>query len=160
MQYFGSQFFHFFRSGITTTCGGLTLRQRFPYILGTTSGFYLTQCTRETIPHPIQNIITLFMAFVPANQNILPWATLHFTMLHHCISSVLCCKPNTHFMQGPKNDYTHAYSHPLSNLLSFQSPFWSLSVFSSAPFPILHSHPIASNKSAAHYLNFPLNMLL
>ena len=35
--------FPFFRSGITPACGGLTLRQRFPYILGTTSGFYLTQ---------------------------------------------------------------------------------------------------------------------
>ena len=50
-------------------------------------------------------------------------------MLHHRISSVLCCNQNTHFMQGPKNDYTHAYNHPLSNLLSSQSPFWSLSVF-------------------------------
>ena len=49
--------------------------------------------------------------------------------LHHCISSVLCCNQNTHFTQSPKNDYTHIYSHPLSNLLSFQSPFWSVSVF-------------------------------
>ena len=47
----------------------------------------------------------------------------------HCISSMLFCKPNNHFAQGPKNDYTHAYSHALSNLSSLQSPFWSLSVF-------------------------------
>ena len=73
--------------------------------------------------------MTLFITFAPGNQNILAWATLHFAMLHHCISSVLCCNQNTHFMQGPKNDYTHAYSHPLSNLSSLQSPFWSLSVF-------------------------------
>ena len=73
--------------------------------------------------------MTLNLTFAPTNQNILAWATLHFAMLHHCISSVLCCNQNTHFMQGPKNDYTHAYSHPLSNLLSSQSPFWSLSVF-------------------------------
>ena len=73
--------------------------------------------------------MTLFITFEPTNQNILTWVTLYFAMLHHCISSVLCCKPNTHFVQGPKNDYTHAYSHPLSNLLSSQLPFWSLSVF-------------------------------
>ena len=73
--------------------------------------------------------MTLFITFVSANQNILAWATLYFAILHHCISSVLCCKPNTHFVQGPKNDYTHTYSHPLSNLLLFQLPFWSLSVF-------------------------------
>ena len=42
-QSFGSQFFLFFRSGITPTCGRLTLKQRFPYILGTTSGFNPTQ---------------------------------------------------------------------------------------------------------------------
>ena len=50
-------------------------------------------------------------------------------MLHHCISSVLCCKPNIHVVQSPKSDYTHAYSHPLSNLSPLQSPFWSLPVF-------------------------------
>ena len=75
-------------------------------------------------------------------------------MLHHCISSVLCCKPNTHFMQGPNNDYTHAYSHPMSNLLSCQSPFWSLSVFLFINFPNLHAHLIASSKSVANYMNF------
>ena len=41
-QIFGSQFFQFFRSGITPACWGLTLRRRFPYILGTTSDFNLT----------------------------------------------------------------------------------------------------------------------
>ena len=78
--------------------------------------------------------MTLNLLFAPTNQNILAWETLHFAMLHHCISSVLCCNQNTHFMQGPKNDYTYAYSHPLSNLLSFQSPLWSLSVFWSLNF--------------------------
>ena len=73
--------------------------------------------------------MTLNLTFAPANQNILAWATLHFAMLHHCIGSVLCCNQNTHFMQGPENYYTHAHSHPLSNLLSSQLPFWSLSVF-------------------------------
>ena len=73
--------------------------------------------------------MTLFITFAPANHNILAWLTLHFAMLHQCTSSMLYCKPNTHSMQGHKNDYTHTYSHPLSNLLSFQSPFWSLSDF-------------------------------
>ena len=81
-------------------------------------------------PHPNQNMMTLTLTFVPTYQNILTWVTLRFAILHHCISSVLCCNQNTHFTQGPKNDYTHAHSHPLSNLLSSQSPFWSLSVFS------------------------------
>ena len=84
----------------------------------------------KMIPHPTQNTMTLSLTFVPSNQNILTWATLHFAMLHHCISSVLCCNQNTHFMQGSKIDYTHAYSHPLLNLLSCQTSFWSLSVFS------------------------------
>ena len=53
-QIFGSQFFHFFRSGITPACGGLTLRQRFPYILGTTSGFYLTRHKRGQV-HTLLN---------------------------------------------------------------------------------------------------------
>ena len=73
--------------------------------------------------------MTLFITFVPSYQYILAWATLHFPVLHHCISSVLFCKPNTHSVQGPKNNYTQAYSHPLSNLLPLQSLFWSLSVF-------------------------------
>ena len=97
-------------------------------------GYYLSflpdPAQERMSPHHMQNMMTLFMTFVPANQNILAWATLHFALLHHSISSVLYCKPNTHFVQGPKNDYKHACSHPLSNLLSFQSPFWSLSVFS------------------------------
>ena len=37
-------------------------------------------------PHPTQNIMTLNLTFVPANQNSLAWATLHFAILHHCIS--------------------------------------------------------------------------
>ena len=73
--------------------------------------------------------MTLFITFSPSYQYILAWATLHFSMLHHCTSSVLCCKPNIHCAQGPNNYYTNAYSHPLSNLLSIQSPFWSLSGF-------------------------------
>ena len=73
--------------------------------------------------HPTQNIMTLTLTFAPENQNILTWATLHFAILNHCISSVLSCSQNTHFMQSPKNDYTHAYNHSLSNLLSFQLPF-------------------------------------
>ena len=73
--------------------------------------------------------MTLFISFVPSYHYILAWATLHFPVLQHCISSVLCCKPNNHYVQGPNNDYTHAYSHPLSNLSSLQSLFWSLSVF-------------------------------
>ena len=73
--------------------------------------------------------MTLFITFAPATQNTLAWATLHSTMLHHFISSMLCCNQNTNFTQGPKNDYTHTYSHPLLNLLSCQSPFWSLSDF-------------------------------
>ena len=84
----------------------------------------------RTIPHPNQNIMTPTLTFAPTNQNILAWATLHFALLHHCIGSMLSCSQNTHFMQGPKSDYTHAYSHSLSNLLSCQLPLWSLSVFS------------------------------
>ena len=91
---------------------------------------FLPNPTQERMsPHPIQNIMTLFIAFVPTNQNRLDWVTLHSSVLHHCISSVLYCKPNTHFVQGPKNDYTQAYSHLLSNFLPCQLPFWSLSVF-------------------------------
>ena len=52
-------------------------------------------------PHPTQNIMSFFVTFAPAIQNILAWATLHSLVLHHCISSVLCYKPNTHFAQGP-----------------------------------------------------------
>ena len=81
------------------------------------------------IPHPTQNITTLTLTSAPTNQNTLAWATLHFAILYHCISSVLCCNQNTNFMQGPKNGYTHTYSHPLSNLSSSQLPAWSLSVF-------------------------------
>ena len=82
------------------------------------------------------------------NQNILAWATLHFAILHHCISSVLSCNQNTHCAQGPKSDYTHAYSHPLSNLLSFQLPLWSLSVFSLIIFLvfILAQLPLANRR--------------
>ena len=93
-------------------------------------GFQPHPAQERTNPHPIQNILTLTLTFAPANQNILAWATLYFIILHHCIGSVLSCSQNTHFMQGPKSDYTHAYNHSLSNLLSFQLPFWSLSVFS------------------------------
>ena len=84
----------------------------------------------RTNPHLTQNIMTLTLTFAPTNQNILAWATLHFAILHHCISNVLYCNQNTHCAQGPKSDYKHAYSHPLSNLLLFQSLIWSLSVFS------------------------------
>ena len=73
--------------------------------------------------------MTLFISFAPSYQYILAWATLHFSMLHHCISSVLCCKLNNHCAQGPSNDYTHAYSLPPSNLSSLQSLCWSLLVF-------------------------------
>ena len=84
----------------------------------------------RTSPNPTQNITTLTLTFAPTNQNILAWKTFHFAMLHHCISSILSCKQNTHCVQGPKSDYTHAYNHSLSNFSSLQSPFWSSSVFS------------------------------
>ena len=80
--------------------------------------------------HFTQNIITLTLTFGHANQNILTWATLYFAILHHCISSVLSRNQNTHYAQGPKSDYTHAYNNSLSNLSSFQSPFCSSSIFS------------------------------
>ena len=70
------------------------------------------------------------LTFSPANQNILAWATLHFAILHHCISSMLSSNQHTHCAQGPKSDYTHVYNHYLSNLLLCYSPFWSSSVFS------------------------------
>ena len=35
--------------------------------------------------------MTLSLTFAPVNQNILAWMTLHFAILHHCISSVLSC---------------------------------------------------------------------
>ena len=101
--------------------------------------------------------MTLFISFAPSYQYILAWATLHYPMLHHCISSVLCCKPNNHCAQGPKNDYTHAYSHPLSNLSSLQSPFWSLSVFWLLIFLTFTCHPSASIELAVYYMNFHLN---
>ena len=109
---------------------GLHMRQRFPYKLGTSSCFNLTRHKKGRFHNLTQNIMTLNLTFSPANQNILAWATLHFAILHHCISSVLSCNQNTHCAQGPKSDYTHAYNHSLSNLLSCQSPFWSSSVFS------------------------------
>ena len=120
-------------------------------------GFQPHLAQERTSPHPTQNIMTLNLTFAPTNQNILAWATLHFAMLHHCISSVLCCNQNTHFMQGPKNDYTHAYSHPLSNLLSSQSLLEPVS-FLVTKFPGLHPCPIASGKSVAYYWNFHQNM--
>ena len=123
-------------------------------------GFQPHLAQERMSPHPTQNIMTLNLTFAPTNQNILAWATLHFAMLHHCISSVLCCNQNTHFMQGPKNDYTHAYSHPLSNLLSSQSPLLEPVSFLFTKFPGLHLCPIASSKLAAHYWNFHLNMPL
>ena len=49
IQSFGSQLFLFFRSGIMPTCRGLTLRQGFPYILGTTLGFNLTRCKKGQV---------------------------------------------------------------------------------------------------------------
>ena len=79
---------------------------------------------------PYSKHIDLFLTFTPANQNILAWASLHFSMLQHCISSMLWCNQNARYMQGPKNNYTHAYSHPQSNLLSSQSFFCSFLVFS------------------------------
>ena len=100
--------------------------------------------------------MTLVISFAPSYQYILAWATLHYTMLHHCISSVLCCKPNSHCVQGPKNDYTHAYSHPLSNLfitpIAFLEP---VSFFTKIP--ILLAQPIAPSKSVAYFMNFHLN---
>ena len=89
-------------------------------------GFLPHPAQEKMNPHPTQNIMTLNLSFAPENQNILTWATLHCAMLHNCFSSVLCCNQNIHFMQGPINNYTHAYSHPLSNLLSSQLPFWRL----------------------------------
>ena len=129
MQIFGSQFLHFFRSGITSTCRGLTLRQRFSLYIGYYLGFQPHPAQERTSTHPTQNIMTLNLTFALENQNILAWATLYFAVLHHCISSVPCCNQNTHFMQGPKTDYKPIYSHPLSNLLSSLMPFWSLLVF-------------------------------
>ena len=102
----------------------------FSLHIGYYLGFQPHLAQERMSPHLTQNILTLTLIFLPENQNILAWTTLHFAILHHCTSSVLCCNPNTHFTQGPKSDYTHAYNHPLSNLLSYQSPFWSLSVFS------------------------------
>ena len=120
-------------------------------------GFQPHLAQDRTIPHPNQNILTLNLTFSCINHNILAWATLYFAILHHCISSVLSCNQNTYFTQGPKSDYKHAYNHSLSNLLSCQPPFWSLSVFLFTKFPGLHPCPIASSKSAAHYLNFHQN---
>ena len=97
--------------------------------IGYCLGFQTHLAQERTSLHPTQNIMTLFITFAPTNQNTLAWATLHSSVLHNYISSMLCCKPNTHFVQVPNNDYTHAYSNPLSNLSSCQSPFWSLSVF-------------------------------
>ena len=86
-------------------------------------GFLPHSAKERIIPRPTKYIINLFISFAPSYQYILAWVTLHFPVLHHCISSVLCCKPNNHCVQGPKNDYAHAYSHPLSNLSSLQSLF-------------------------------------
>ena len=98
--------------------------------------------------------MTLFITFVPSYQYILAWATLHFPVLHHCINSVLCCKSNIHSAQGPKNDYTHAYNHPLSNLSPLQSLFLEPVSFLIINFPNFHSHPIASIELAVYYMNF------
>ena len=87
-------------------------------------GYYLVfqphLAQERTSPHFVQNIMSLTLTFAPINQIILAWETLHFAILHHCISSVLCCNQNTHCVQGPKSDYTYAYNHSLSNLLSCQ----------------------------------------
>ena len=92
--------------------------------------------------------MTLFITFAPSYQYILAWATLHFPVLHHCISSVLCCKPNNHCAQGPKNDYTHAYIHPLSKPFITPITFLEPVSFLVINFPILLAHPIASIKLA------------
>ena len=103
--------------------------------------------------------MTLFITFAPLYQYILAWVTLHFPVLHHCISSVPCWKPNNHIAQGPKNDYTHTYSHPLQ---TFTTPIAFLEhvSFFIIPFPIFHSQPIASITLAANYMKFHLNMFL
>ena len=98
--------------------------------------------------------MSLFITFATTNQNILAWVTLHSSVLHHCISSVLCCKPNTHFAQGPNNDYKQTYSHSLSNLYIIPNAFLEPVNFYSTNFPSLHAHPIASSKSAANYMSF------
>ena len=63
--------------------------------------------------------MTLTLTFAPVIQNMLAWATLHFAILHHCISSVLSCNQNTYCVQGPNSDYTHRLEAFLeSNLLT------------------------------------------
>ena len=150
MQSFGSQFFHFFRSGIIPCLRRAYTEAEVSLHIGYYLGFQPHPVQERTIPHPNQNIMTLTLTFVPENQNILAWVTLHFAILHHCINSMLSCSQNTHFMQGPKSDYTHAYNHFLSNLLSCQLPFWSLSVFSLLGFPGLHPCPIAPLTNRRH----------
>ena len=81
-------------------------------------GFQPHPAQERMSPHLTQNILTLTLNFAPANQNIPAWAALHFAILHHCISSVLSYSQNTHFTQGPKSDYMHAYNHSLLNILS------------------------------------------
>ena len=92
-------------------------------------GFQPHPVQERTSPYPTQNIMTLTLTFAPKYPNILAWVVLHFALLHHCIGSMLSCSQNIHFVQGPKSDYTHPYNYSLSNLLSCQSPLWSLSVF-------------------------------
>ena len=98
--------------------------------------------------------MTYFITFSPSYQYILSWETLHFPVLHHCIGSVLCCKPNIHSAQGPKNDYTHAYGHPLSNSFTTSIAFLEPVSFLIINFPNFHSHPIASTELSVYYINF------
>ena len=129
MKFFGSQIFPFLQKWHHTYLQRAYTEAEVSLHIGYYLGFLPHLEQERTSPHPTQSIMTLFITFEPANQNILAWATLHSLVLHHCISSMLYCKPNTHFVQDPNNDYTHAYKPTLSNLLSCQLPFWSLSVF-------------------------------
>ena len=54
--------------------------------------------------------MTLFITFAPENYNILAWATLHFSVLYHCISSVLCCNQKLILIKALKMTiHTHIF---------------------------------------------------
>ena len=119
-QSFGSQFFLFLQKWHHAYLQRAYTKAEVSLHIGYYLGFQPHLAQERTIPHPTQNIMTLTLTFAPDKSKHTRLGNFTLCNLHHCISSVLCCNQNTHFMQGPKNDYTHAYNHPLSNLLSFQ----------------------------------------
>ena len=132
-----SLFFHFFRSGITPTCERAYTEAEISLHIGYYLGFQPHPGTRKDKSTPYSKHKDPFYYFCAQKIKTYSLGQLYtLAMLHHCISSVLCCKPKHSLCtQIPKNDYRHACSHPLSNLfimpnrLSGACQFFVYSIF-------------------------------